>query len=49
MLEELDTCPECGSDELRPDVTQGVTDCVNCGWSRSWLDEDPPERKPQES
>ena len=33
-----DPCPECGQKELRPDVTQGVTDCVNCGWSESWLE-----------
>ena len=33
-----DPCPDCGQKELRPDVTQGVTDCVNCGWSESWLE-----------
>jgi uncharacterized Zn finger protein (UPF0148 family) len=30
-----DACPECGTEELRPDVTTGETDCVNCGWSEA--------------
>lgn len=39
MMPQLEECPECGQKELRPDVTQGVTDCVNCGWSVSWLED----------
>lgn len=34
-------CPECGSEELRHDTTQGETDCVDCGWSESWWREVP--------
>jgi len=29
-------CPNCGLDELRPDITRGETDCVNCGLSIQW-------------
>ena len=33
---EANLCPQCGQDELRPDVTRGETDCVNCGWLTKW-------------